>query len=87
MEKQVIIRNKAGLHARPATLFVKTAGQFQAEITVQLDQKIANAKSIMNIMTLSAKKDSVLTLRAEGPDAAEALETLAALVESKFGEE
>jgi len=87
MEKTVTIQNQAGLHARPASLFVKTAGQFQSEIKVIMENKVANAKSIMNIMTLGAKKGTVLTLQAEGPDAAEAIEALAGLIENKFGED
>ncbi len=87
MEKQVTIQNKTGLHARPASEFVKTAAKFQAEIMLKKDDKEINAKSIIGVMALAAAKGTVLTLKAEGPDAAEAIEALSQLIDSKFGEE
>lgn len=87
MEKQVTILNKSGLHARPAAEFVKTASKFASEISLVKDEKVINAKSIIGVMSLAASKGTVLTIRAEGPDEAEAIETLVSLIESKFGEE
>ncbi|MFM1652500.1 HPr family phosphocarrier protein [Brevibacillus sp. B_LB10_24] len=87
MEKQVTIQNQTGLHARPAAEFVKTASKFQAEITLIKGEKVINAKSVIGVMSLAASKGTVLTLKAEGPDAAEAIEALSNLIDSKFGEE
>lgn len=82
VEKQVTIQNKTGLHARPAAEFVKAAGKFASNITVVKDGKEANAKSIMSVMALGASQGSQVTIRAEGPDAEQAVDKLVALVES-----
>ena len=85
-ERTVHIVNKAGLHARPAAEIVKLAAKYNAEITVVRDELEVNGKSIMGVMMLAAECGSTLQLKAEGPDAKEALEALAKLIESKFGE-
>lgn len=87
VEKTVVITNKIGLHARPATRFVQEAARFQARIQVQFGEKSANAKSILSLLKLGAGQGAMLLLRGEGEDAAEALQALAALVEGTFGEE
>ncbi|MED4750741.1 HPr family phosphocarrier protein [Brevibacillus choshinensis] len=87
MEKQVTILNKSGLHARPASEFVKLAAHFKSEITILVGTKVANAKSIINVLSLAATMGTVLTLKAVGPDEAEAIDTLSSLIERKFGEE
>lgn len=85
--KDVVIRNRNGLHARPAALFVKTANRFQAEIWIEKEGERVNGKSIMGLMMLAAGKDSVLRLIGEGEDAEELINALEKLVESRFGEE
>ena len=85
-ERIVQIVNKAGLHARPAAEIVKLAAKYNAEITVVRDELEVNGKSIMGVMMLAAECGSTLQLKAEGPDAKEALDALAMLIESKFGE-
>ncbi len=80
------IKNKVGLHARPAALFVQTASRFKSEIRVRKDKINANAKSILNILTLGASQGSVITLQAEGEDAESALKALEDLIASNFGE-
>jgi phosphocarrier protein len=85
-ERKVQIVNKAGLHARPAAEIVKLAAKYNAEITVVRDELEVNGKSIMGVMMLAAECGSTLQLKAEGPDAKEALDALAKLIESKFGE-
>jgi phosphocarrier protein len=90
--KKVLIRelkivNQLGLHARPAALFVKTATRFEADITVQKNGNTVSGKSIMGLMTLEAGQGSVLRVTAEGADAAEALDELQRLLESKFFED
>jgi phosphocarrier protein HPr len=84
--REVIIRNRLGLHARAAAQFVKTAGRFRAEITVEAGRQKVNGKSIMGLLLLGATQGTTLTLRAAGEDGSVALQALAALVEAKFGE-
>jgi phosphotransferase system HPr (HPr) family protein len=86
-ENSVVIVNKVGLHARPASLLVQTAAKFQSRIQVQCGDKTANAKSIVGVMKLGAVLGHILTLHAEGEDAEEALRTLTELVQRKFDEE
>jgi phosphotransferase system HPr (HPr) family protein len=86
-EITLTIRHSAGLHARPAALFVQTANKFKSIIKVQYKEREANAKSIMGILTLGASQGAMVTLSAEGDDAEQALEGLRGLVESNFGEQ
>ena len=79
-EKKIVIKNKQGLHARPAALFVQTANKFDSVITVIKGDEEVNGKSIMGILMLGAEKDSAIVIRAEGPDAEEALAELEKLV-------
>ena len=81
------IVNSLGLHARPAAEFVKTSARFVAGITVRKDALEVNGKSIMGMMMLAAECGSMLVIRAEGPDAEEAIAALVALVAKGFGEE
>jgi phosphocarrier protein HPr len=81
------IRNKLGLHARAAALLVKTANHFTAEVMIEKDGIEVNGKSIMGILMLAASKGTKITLKTEGKDAAQALQTLGQLIENKFGEE
>jgi phosphocarrier protein HPr len=85
-ERTVQIVNKAGLHARPAAEIVKLAAKYASDITVVRDELEVNGKSIMGVMMLAAECGSTLQLKAEGPDAAEALDALERLIEGKFGE-
>jgi phosphotransferase system HPr (HPr) family protein len=85
-ETTLTVRHKVGLHARPASLFVQTAKKFQSDIRVKHGEREANAKSILTVLTLGANQGAVLTVRAEGTDAEEALAALTALVEDNFGE-
>lgn len=85
-ERKVQIVNKAGLHARPAAEIVKLAAKYASDITVVRDELEVNGKSIMGVMMLAAECGSTLQLKAEGPDAKEALDALERLIESKFGE-
>ena len=84
--RQIVIRNRLGLHARAAAQFVKTAGRFQAEITVETGRQKVNGKSIMGLLLLAAAQGTILTLRAMGEDGSSALQALADLVQAKFGE-
>jgi len=90
--KQVTIINKTGLHARPASLFVREAGKFESDITIyKLDEdgneaKSCPAKSIVFLLTMGLAKGTRIELSAQGADEKEAVDTLAALIESGFGE-
>jgi phosphocarrier protein HPr len=85
--RTVTIANRYGLHARPAAEFVKVATRFRAGIWVSKDGTEVNGKSIMGIMMLAAEHGSSITIRAEGEDASDAVDSLAALVARGFGEE
>jgi phosphocarrier protein len=86
IERTVTIANKNGLHARPAAEIVKTAAKFKSDITLVRDDLEVNGKSIMGVMMLAAEYGSSLVLRADGPDADDAVAALSKLIESKFGE-
>lgn len=85
-ERSVQIVNKHGLHARPAAEMVKAASRFKSDITISRDDLEVNGKSIMGVMMLAAEHGAIITLRASGPDADDALDALAALVAARFGE-
>lgn len=87
MEKEVTVMNDMGLHARPAAMIAKCASGFSSEILINKSGEIANGKSILGIMTLSAGKGTTLVVSAEGDDAAAALEAISILFDSNFDEE
>jgi phosphocarrier protein HPr len=87
LEKTVTIVNRLGLHARAAAKLVTLAAKYQSEVKVRKDGREVSGKSIMGVMMLAAAQGSHITLVAEGPDAAEALDALAALIANKFDEE
>src|SRR3989338_2804412 len=80
IKKKLVVRNKQGLHARPAALFVQIANKFDSEVTVVKDDLEVNGKSIMGILTLAAEKDSSITIIATGKDAHQALLELEKIV-------
>lgn len=85
---EVEIKNKAGLHARPSSLFVQTATAFDSDINVICDDEEVNGKSIMGLMLLAAEQGRKLTLEADGGDEDELLAALKELIEvKKFNEE
>jgi phosphocarrier protein len=87
-EKVAVIRNKYGLHARPATQFVELASRFNCDVTLLKDGEEVNGKSIMGLMMLGAEMGTQLIVRCAGAeDARQCLESLVALIDSKFGEE
>lgn len=84
----VQIKNKAGLHARPSSLFVQIATEYDSEIMVICDDEEINGKSIMGLMLLAAEQGRTLTITADGEDEDAALEALKKLVEVEtFNEE
>lgn len=85
---EVEIKNKAGLHARPSSLFVQLAAEFDSEIIVKCDDEEINGKSIMGLMLLAAEQGRKIILEADGTDENEMLEALKDLIEvKKFNEE
>jgi phosphocarrier protein len=86
IESEITIINKLGLHARAAAKFVGCASRFAASIRVAKDGDFVDGKSIMSVMMLAAGKGSVLSLRVDGDDEAEALDALRELVNDYFGE-
>jgi phosphocarrier protein HPr len=85
--KKMIIRNKMGLHARPAALFVETASRYRADVWLSKDGVQVNGKSIMGILMLAAEYGNEIELKVEGRDEQEALEELTELLEGKFNED
>ncbi|MGI9322985.1 MAG: HPr family phosphocarrier protein [Pseudomonadales bacterium] len=85
--KSIPIQNKLGLHARAASVFVKTAQAFASEITIANPAKQADGKSIMSVMLLEATKGTEVTLTTSGADETDAMAALEALINNKFGED
>ncbi len=87
IEREVMIVNKLGLHARAAAKFVTVASSFASDIHLARSERSVNGKSIMGVMMLAASKGTALTLTADGRDEAQAIEELERLIENRFGEE
>jgi phosphocarrier protein HPr len=86
-EKLVTIKNRAGIHARPAALLVQTASRFACKVFLEKDGERINGKSIMGIITLGATYNTPIRIIAEGADEKEAVDALARLFENKFEED
>jgi phosphotransferase system HPr (HPr) family protein len=84
--KKLELKNKLGLHARAAALLVQTVNQFSSEVRVTKDGIVADARSIMALLTLGAAKESKIQVEIKGKDAEEALRAIERLVEKKFHE-
>jgi phosphocarrier protein len=87
IHQTVTIRNRAGLHTRPAAAIVKLASKFQSEFYVIKDGFRINGKSIIGVMTLAAAQGSTLELEFDGPDEAVAMKELAEYFNKGFEEE
>ncbi|RKX71091.1 HPr family phosphocarrier protein [candidate division TA06 bacterium] len=87
VKKTVKIENKLGLHARPATLIVKTASKYKSEISIKKDDIIVNGKSIMGVMMLAAENGSEIEIICEGNDEKEAIDAISKIIKDKFYEE
>jgi phosphocarrier protein HPr len=86
IQRDILVTNSLGIHARPASLIVQTATPFDCEIVLEKDGTCANAKSIMSVMMLAAACDAKVTLRANGKDEEKAVDALSRLFEAKFNE-
>ncbi len=86
-EKLITVKNRAGIHARPAAMIVQTAGQFDSRIYFKKDNEEINAKSIMGVITLGAAYNTEIIISADGDDEQDAVEAITRLFESRFEEE
>jgi phosphocarrier protein HPr len=86
VEKTIEITNPTGLHARPAALFVQTAGKFTSNIWIKTGEKKVNAKSIMGLISLAVSSGTEITIIADGEDEELAVKEIVDLVTSDFGE-
>jgi len=83
---KVVVKNRAGLHARPASLIVQAASKFKSSLFLVREESKVNAKSIMNLLTMGAGYNAEILVEADGVDEQEALDTIVALFQSKFEE-
>ncbi len=87
IEKILTVKNRAGIHARPAAIIAQTANKFKSEVILEKDDCEVNAKSIMGVITMAAGYNTTITMKVEGPDESECASTIWELFESKFEEE
>jgi phosphocarrier protein len=85
-QREVEIVNKLGLHARASAKLTQLAAKYQCDVAMARNNRKVNAKSIMGVMMLAAGKGAKVTLETDGPDEAEAMEALVALIADCFGE-
>lgn len=85
LSKEIVINNKTGLHARPASEFVKETAKFKSAITIDFKEKKINAKSIIHVLSAGISAGSTITLSADGEDEKQAIETLSEVI-AKFVE-
>ena len=84
LSRTVTVRNPNGLHARPADLLVRLASKFESNIWIGKDGEQVDCKSILSVLTLAAAQGTVLSLSADGNDAADALDSITQLFETGF---
>ena len=87
VSREVVIKNRAGIHARPAAMIVQKANEFNSQIYLEKENDRINSKSIMGIITLGASYNTTLLVVAEGEDEQEAVDAIASLFENRFEEE
>lgn len=85
-EQRVTLSNEIGLHARPASIFIRQAVQFPCDITVEKAGRSYNAKSIMSVLSMSASKGDEIVIKADGDGEEDAVNSLIDLVENKLGD-
>ncbi len=84
--KDVVVENQVGLHARPATFFIQKANEFKSSIWIEKEERRANAKSLLGVLSLGIMGGAEIRIIAGGADEEEAVDALAKLVESGFAE-
>ncbi len=82
----LVLTNKAGLHARPAAQFIQKASSYTSKVTIRTGEKTADAKSILSLMGLGLGQGTRFTLMADGADEVECIAALKAMIENNFGE-
>ncbi len=82
--KEIVVQNQVGLHARPATFFIQKANEFKSNIWIERDERKANAKSLLGVLSLGVTKGVTVTISADGPDEEEAVNKLVELITSDF---
>lgn len=80
--REITVKNKVGLHTRPATYFIQKANEFKSGIWVEKEERRVNAKSLLGVLSLGIMKDTTVTLIADGSDEKEAVDALAELIEN-----
>lgn len=86
LTREVTVRNRAGVHTRPASMIVREAARFASDFYIKKDGYEINGKSIIGVMTLAAEQGATLELQFDGPDESDAADALEALFEKGFGE-
>ena len=86
VDKEVIVQNQVGLHARPATFFIQRANEFKCNMWVEKDERKVSAKSLLGVLSLGITRGTVIKIVADGSDENEALDALAELISSDFAE-
>lgn len=84
--KEVMVQNKVGLHARPATFFIQKANEYKSSIWVEREDRRVNAKSLLGVLSLGIVGGTVINIIADGVDEETAVEGLVKLVQSGFAE-
>ena len=84
--QEVTINNEVGLHARPATYFIRKANEFKSSIWIERDERRVNAKSLLGVLSLGIVKGTTVNIVADGVDENEAIATLSELIDSDFSE-
>lgn len=84
--KDITVQNQVGLHARPATFFIQKANEFKSSIWVEKEERRANAKSLLGVLSLGITGGTDIKILADGQDEAEAVDALTKLVDSGFSE-
>ena len=82
--KEIVVQNQVGLHARPATFFMQKANEYKSSIWIERDERKANAKSLLGVLSLGVTKGVSVTISADGPDEEEAVNTLVEMISSDF---
>ena len=85
-EKEVVVQNQVGLHARPATFFIQKANEFRSNVWVEKDERRVSAKSLLGVLSLGITRGTNIKIVAEGTDENTAVEALTALISSDFAE-
>ena len=84
--REVTINNQIGLHARPATFFIQKANEFKSVIWIEKEDRRVNAKSLLGVLSLGIVKGTAINIIADGVDEAQAVDTLAELIDREFAE-